>query len=249
MWSGEDRSYDYPGDFDSTEEDVKFLREPKSLTNTVIVKLEPKNIVNLNLRVGHEMFEVAGEFDGNKNQGVRTIIDEIGMGSRKVMESGERPSLEADVFTKNIVKEWTDVNVTEGVMNVNMKEAVMDVNMKEAVMDVNMKEAVMDVNMKEAVRDVNMMEAVERVGQEDIPSTLEKSIGDVMKNHNEPEDSTVTIVIVVVVGVLIIGIIIIAIYLRKRLVTGFVIKRKHGNPWENVWGLKVKVFFLEKVNW
>ena len=240
MWSGEDRSYDYPGDFDSTEEDVKFLREPKSLTNTVIIKLEPKNIVNLNLRVGHEVAEVVGEFDGNKNQGVRTIIDEIGTGSRKVMESGERPSLEADVFTKDIVKEWTDVNVKEGVMNVNMKEAVMDVNMKEAVMD---------VNMKEAVRDVNMMEAVERVGQEDIPSTLEKSIGDVMKNHNEPEDSTVTIVIVVVVGVLIIGIIIIAIYLRKRLVTGFVIKRKHGNPWENVWGLKVKVFFLEKVNW
>ncbi|XP_023348986.1 uncharacterized protein LOC111717745 [Eurytemora carolleeae] len=135
------------------------------------------------------MFEVAGEFDGNKNQGVRTIIDEIGTGSRKVMESGERPSLEADVFTKNIVKEWTDVNVTEGVMNVNMKEAVMDVNMKEAV---------------------------EKIVQEDIPSTLEKSIGDVMKNHNEPEDSTVTIVIVVVVGVLIIGILIIAIYLRKR---------------------------------
>ena len=220
MWSGEDRSYDYPGDFDSTEEDVKFLREPKSLTNTVIVKLEPKNIVNLNLRVGHEMFEVAGEFDGNKNQGVRTIIDEIGTGSRKVMESGERPSLEADVFTKNIVKEWTDVNVTEGVMNVNMKEAVMDVNMKEAV---------------------------EKIVQEDIPSTLEKSIEDVMKNHNEPEDSTVTIVIVVVVGVLIIGIIIIAIYLRKRLVTGFVMKRKHGNPWENVWGLKVKVFSLKKL--
>jgi len=154
MWSGEDRSYDYPGDFDSTEEDVKFLREPKSLTNTVIIKLEPKNIVNLNLRVGHEVAEVVGEFDGNKNQGVRTIIDEIGTGSRKVMESGERPSLEADVFTKDIVKEWTDVNVKEGVMNVNMKEAVMD------------------VNMKEAVRDVNMMEAVERVGQEDIPSTL-----------------------------------------------------------------------------
>ena len=131
MWSGEDRSYDYPGDFDSTEEDMKFLREPKSLTNTVIVKLEPKNIVNLNLRVGHEVFEVAGEFDENKNQKVRTNIDEIGTGSRRIMGSGERPSLEADVFTKDIVEEWTDVNTKEGVMNVKMKEAVMDVNMKD----------------------------------------------------------------------------------------------------------------------
>ena len=185
MWSGEDRSYDYPGDFDSTEEDVKILRGPKSATNTVIVKLEPKNIVNLNLRVGHEVFEVVGEFDGNKNQEVRTMIDEIGTGSRRVMGSGERPSLGADVFTKGIVEEWTDVNTKEGVMNVTMKEVV------------------------------------EKIVQEDIPSSLEKSIGDVMKNHDEPEDSTITIVIVVVVGVLIIGIIIIAIYLRKRLVTVF----------------------------
>ena len=203
MWSEEDRSYDYPGDFDSTEEDVKFLRGPKSATNTVIVKLEPKNIVNLNLRVGHEVFEVAGEFDGNKNQEVRTMIDEIGTGSRRVMGSGERPSLGADVFTKDIVEEWTDVNTKEGVMNVTMKEAVMDENTKEGVMNVNMKEV------------------VEKIVQEDIPSSLEKSIGDVMKNHDEPEDSTITIVIVVVVGVLIIGIIIIAIYLRKRLVTVF----------------------------
>ena len=203
MWSGEDRSYDYPGDFDSTEEDVKILRGPKSATNTVIVKLEPKNIVNLNLRVGHEVFEVVGEFDGNKNQEVRTMIDEIGTGSRRVMGSGERPSLGADVFTKDIVEEWTDVNTKEGVMNVTMKEAVMDVNTKEGVMNVNMKEL------------------VEKIVQEDIPSSLEKSIGDVMKNHDEPEDSTITIVIVVVVGVLIIGIIIIAIYLLKRLVTVF----------------------------
>ena len=221
MWSEEDRSYDYPGDFDSTEEDVKFLRGPKSATNTVIVKLEPKNIVNLNLRVGHEVFEVAGEFDGNKNQEVRTMIDEIGTGSRRVMGSGERPSLGADVFTKGIVEEWTDVNTKEGVMNVTMKEAVMDENTKEGVMNVTMKEAVMDVNMKEGVMNVNMKEVVEKIVQEDIPSSLEKSIGDVMKNHDEPEDSTITIVIVVVVGVLIIGIIIIAIYLRKRLVTVF----------------------------
>jgi len=189
MWSGEDAGYDYPGDFDSTEEDVQVLREAKSLTNTVIVKLEPKNIVNLNLRVGHEVFEVAGEQHGNKNQKVKNIMDEIATGSRKMMESTEHPSLKADVSTEDFAKER------------------------------------MDANMKEEMMGVNMKEAGQEIVQGDIPSILKESLKDVMKDRDEPEDNTVTIVIVLVVGVLIIGIIIIAIYLWKRLVTVFVIKK------------------------
>ena len=91
MWNGGE-SYDYPGDFDSPIGGAQNAGGFTKVANAMVMKVEPKNIVNIHVNIGRELVEKTSTTSSSMEIDISKVLQ--GIVQEGGNESGGKPEVE-----------------------------------------------------------------------------------------------------------------------------------------------------------